>query len=198
MNGPLGFNKPKKQVVERNKFVDAAVRLFATGFYVGYTPGAPGTAGALVGLIIYYTTLRKMNLNGLLLFFVYMGCYLIGSFICTLALEFFTEADYNLIVIDKMLGASIAVSAFPPYVWDQSWERIAVAFFIYRLWDIAKIFPLRHLEKLHKGFGVMADDVGGGIITLFFVGLLSAKGLTGTPDMSIFDLAGWTVVVPRK
>jgi phosphatidylglycerophosphatase A len=186
--GPLGFRAQKKEKPPRNRFVDGAVRFFATGCYIGYTPVIPGTAGAAIGVLLFYTTLLKMKLNPLYYFFVYLVCFLIGSFICTLAVEAFTEADHNLIVVDKMLGAAIAVSHFPPDVWQLCWQRVLVAFLVYRLWEIAKIFPLGPLSKLAKGWGVMADDVAGGIIALVITMYL--------PDR-FWEMFGWTLPLKK-
>ncbi|MBI4863143.1 MAG: phosphatidylglycerophosphatase A [Candidatus Riflebacteria bacterium] len=182
MNGL--YKSAKKEAPPRNQFVDSAVRLFASGFYAGYVPAMPGTAGALLGILVYMTTLLKMNLKPLELFFIYLVLYLIGSFICTLALEVFTEADQSLIVVDKILGGMIAVTAFAPAVWTHAWPRLATAFLIYRLWEIAKFFPLKNVEKLPKGFGVMSDDVVGALIALL---------ITFYIPESLWDNLGWSV-----
>jgi phosphatidylglycerophosphatase A len=169
VQGVLGYKGPKKEAPPRNTFVDGVAGFFATCCYVGYTPVIPGTAGAAVGVFLYYAILLKLKLNPLILFFVYLAVFLFGGFICTLAMDAFTEADHNLIVIDKALGAAIAVSAFSPEVWQHAPARVGAAFLIFRLWEIVKIFPLGPLSKLHKGWGMMSDDVAGGIIALCLV-----------------------------
>jgi len=188
MNG-LYKTQKKKEAPPRNHFVDAVVRFFASGFYAGYVPVIPGTTGAALGVLVYMTILLRMDLKPILLFFVYLGFYLVGAFISTLALDVYTEADYNVIVIDKMLGAMIAVSGFSSAVWQHALPRVFVAFMVYRLWEIAKLFPLRPLEKLPKGLGVMADDVAGGIIALL-IGIYM-------PDR-IWDTFGWTLPVVKR
>lgn len=188
MNGL--YKTTKKEAPPRNQFVDSVVRFFASGFYSGYVPAIPGTTGAALGVLIYQVTLLKMHLKPLELFLVYLVLYLIGAFLAMLAVETFTEADHNLIVIDKMLGGMIAVSAFSPAVWNHAFGRVVVAFAIYRLWEIAKWFPLRPLEKLPKGFGVMADDVAAAIIALV---------ITLHMPPNVWDSLGWTLppVTPK-
>lgn len=168
-HGVLGYKGPKKEAPPRNTFVDGCVALFATGCYIGYTPVIPGTAGSALGVFLYWSILLKLQLNPLILFFVYLGIFLFGGFILSLACESFTEADHNLIVFDKALGAAIAVSSFSPEVWKWAPQRALLAFFIFRIWEIAKIFPLGPLSKMHKGWGMMADDVAAGIIAMTLI-----------------------------
>jgi phosphatidylglycerophosphatase A len=89
-----------------------------------------------------------------------------------------------------MLGGMVAVSAFSPLVWHHAFGRILIAFAIYRLWEIAKWFPLKPLEKLPKGFGLMADDVAAAIIALV---------ITLHMPSNVWDSLGLTlpVVVPK-
>lgn len=185
VQGVLGYKGPKKEAPPRNAFVDNVAIFFATICYVGYTPGAPGTAGAAVGTFLYYAILLKLKLNPLMLFFVYLAVFLFGGFICSLAMNALTEADHNCIVIDKALGAAIAVSAFPREIWDGPWQRVLFAFFLFRVWEIAKIFPLGPLSKLHKGWGMMSDDIAGGIIALALVHF-------AIPE-SVWTSLGWTL-----
>ena len=185
--GVLGYKGPKKEAPPRNAVVDGTVAIFATGCYIGYTPVIPGTAGAALGVFLYYTILLKMHLNPLILFFVYLSIYIFGGFILTLAHESFTEADHNLIVMDKALGAAIAVSSLSPEIWANCPQRAAVAFLIFRLWEIAKVFPLGPLSKLHKGWGMMSDDVCAGIIAMLLVHF-------AIPDW-VWQYFGWVVPV---
>lgn len=188
-HGVLGFKGTKKEAPPRNKFVDQVVVLFATCGYVGYTPGFPGTAGAAFGVFCYYAILLKLKLHPLMLFFVFLSVFIFGGFICTLAHDAMTEADHNLIVIDKALGAAIAVSTFQLNVWNDAFPRILFVFMIFRVWEIVKIFPLGPLSKIHKGWGMMADDVAGGIIALAIVHF-------AVPE-SFWNYVGWTLPNPK-
>src|SRR5688500_9601141 len=99
--GILGYKGQKKEAAPRNAFVDGVVAFFASASYLGYTPGIPGTAGAALGVFLYWSILLKLQLNPLILFFVYLAIFVFGGFICSLAYHSFTEADHNLIVMDK-------------------------------------------------------------------------------------------------
>lgn len=188
--GVLGYKGPKKEKPPRNTVVDTVVAIFSTGCYIGYTPVIPGTAGAALGVFLYWSILLKLQLHPLILFFVYLGIFMLGGFILTLAHDSFTEADHNLIVMDKALGAAIAVSSLSPDIWRYAPQRAFVAFLIYRLWEIPKIFPLGPLSKLHKGWGMMADDVAAGIIAMTLVHF-------AIPEW-VWQYFGWVVPLVKK
>jgi phosphatidylglycerophosphatase A len=183
--GVLGYKGPKKEAPPRNTFVDGVVGAFASAFYLGYTPIIPGTAGAALGVFLYWSILLKLQLNPLILFFLYLAIFIFGGFICTLAMTAFTEADYNLIVMDKALGAAIAVSSIPKDIWTYAFPRVLVAFLIFRLIEITKLFPLNQLTKLPKGWGMMADDVAGGIMALLVIQF-------AIPE-SVWQWFGWVI-----
>src|ERR1051326_1796396 len=98
--GVLGYKGPKKEAPPRNAVVDGVVGAFASAFFLGYTPVIPGTAGSALGVFLYWSILLKLQLNPLILFFVYLAIYIFGGFMCPLAMPAFTAADYNLIVMD--------------------------------------------------------------------------------------------------
>ena len=176
VQGVLGYKGPKKEAPPRNGFVDGVVGAFASAFFLGYTPVIPGTAGAALGVFLYWSVLYKLQLNPLILFFVYMGIFIFGGFMCTLAMQAFTEADYNLIVMDKALGAAIAVSALSPEEWKIG-ARVFIIFLIFRIIETTKLFPLNQLTKIPKGWGMMADDVAGGIMTMLIVKFMIPEGV---------------------
>lgn len=158
--------KKKKVEAPRNRFVDTVVKLFASGCYVGYLPVAPGTFGTLLGVAIYASIFAKMNLHLLAYFFIYLGWFLFGVFLTSLAKDAFKTDEVNIVVFDKMLGGMIAVSAFNQTELSGDLGRVIVTIVIFRLIEVTKIFPLNQLEKLPKGWGQMADDVAGGVMAL--------------------------------
>ena len=62
-------------------------------------------------------------------------------------------------VVDEVLGQWIALGALP--VW--SWQGAVAAFVLFRLFDMTKPWPVRNLESLPGGIGIVADDLGAGI-----------------------------------
>jgi len=63
-------------------------------------------------------------------------------------------------VIDEIAGYLAAMFLAP-----SGWLFIACGFVIFRVFDIVKPWPLKRLQELHGGAGVMLDDVGAGVYT---------------------------------
>jgi len=140
---------------------DRLAVFIATSGGAGFVPKAPGTAGSLVGVGLYLA----IAMAG-------MGAYLPHAIILillagTLAanrVETFWGHDSQRIVIDEVIGQMIAFSLAGAT--QLSWSLIFAGFALFRLFDIVKPFPLRQLERLPGGAGVIADDVGAGLYAL--------------------------------
>lgn len=168
MSHLLGYTrrkKPKAPEVPKTGFFPSMIRFFASGAYSGHFPVAPGTAGSLVGVAIWYT-LARLPLNPFGTFLLLLGFYLFGVWVSTHAERIYCKGDAPVIVIDEILGFLIAASFFTPGRYTNEWRMIVVLFVIYRLLDILKPFPVGRAEKLPAGWGVMTDDVLAGFITL--------------------------------
>jgi phosphatidylglycerophosphatase A len=80
--------------------------------------------------------------------------------------------DPQFVVIDEVAGQLIALIAVP-----LSWKSLLAGFILFRAFDIIKPPPVRQLEALPEGAGIMLDDVGAGICALAVVHLLLRFGL---------------------
>ncbi len=143
----------------------------ATGFGAGYAPRAPGTVGSLVALALWWPA----GLWGLgpyaALVAVAIG---VGVPVTARAARTLGRRDPPMVVWDEVAGMGVALFAVPhQIVW------FAVAFGLFRLFDIVKPFPIARLEALHGGYGIMADDVLAGI----YAALLVQGGLWWTGGM---------------
>jgi phosphatidylglycerophosphatase A len=69
--------------------------------------------------------------------------------------------DPGFVVIDEVAGQMIALIGVP-----LNWKYLLASFILFRAFDIVKPFPLRRLEKLPEGTGIMMDDVGAGLYAL--------------------------------
>ena len=139
-------------------------RLIATGFYTGYAPKAPGTAGSLLGLFLYWAIPVSESVYSVvgiaLLFFAGVGA----------ANRVETETnvhDNQIIVIDEIVGMLITVVFF-----EKSLIWLVVGFVLFRFFDIIKPFPAKASEKLPHGWGVMMDDVVAGIYSALSLRLI--------------------------
>jgi phosphatidylglycerophosphatase A len=72
--------------------------------------------------------------------------------------------DPGFVVIDEVAGQMIALIAAP-----LDWKYLLASFILFRSFDIVKPFPLRRLERLPEGTGIMMDDVGAGLYALVLV-----------------------------
>lgn len=147
-----------------------AVRLFATGLFVGYSPLIPGTAGSLLGLAIY--PLIMVGGTPVLVAAIAV-CFIVGV-AASASMEKYYGEDPPIVVIDEIVGMWISLLFLPPSI-----PLAACAFVLFRIFDTIKPPPARNLESLKHGFGVMTDDVAAGIyanigahlILLLFPGL---------------------------
>ena len=135
--------------------------LIVTTFGAGFSPVAPGTAGAIVGggflwlfhqLQWFSTFPNPLAFIGLIIVVVLLGIY------ATNKLEKEWGKDPSKVVVDELVGFWIAM-VFVPF----SWLNLLLAFGLFRFFDIAKPLGVRKMEQFKGGLGVMADDVLAGI-----------------------------------
>jgi len=142
------------------------ILLLATGFGVGYSPVAPGTLGTLLVIPVYYFF---SNISSPIYEITLIGFFFLSVWISENAEIFFGKKDDQRIVIDEMVGFLITMLWVP-----KATHFIIIGFFLFRLFDILKPFPIRRLEKrLKGGYGVVLDDVMAGVyanIILHLVG----------------------------
>ncbi len=137
-------------------------RFIATFLGIGYSPVAPGTMGALA-LVILYWILPPLSVS--LMIGITVLITLVGVF-CASVIErdsqkkFGTEKgqDPGIIVIDEVAGMLVALIAVPKTI-----HFVIAAFILFRIFDIAKPFPVNKFEKIHSGWGIILDDIMAGV-----------------------------------
>jgi phosphatidylglycerophosphatase A len=140
-----------------NRISKAVILFIAQGAYSGKSPFAPGTAGTMVGVLLY------LLLKGMPLVWYLVVCVLvtgIGVWAAGEAEKLLGKKDAPSIVIDEIAGYLISMILVPSGL-----GYVVAAFFLFRVFDIIKPFPLYRLQDLHGGLGVVIDDVGAGIYT---------------------------------
>jgi phosphatidylglycerophosphatase A len=118
---------------------------------VGWFPIAPGTAGSAVGVVIYLLT-RGWSASAQVA--VLLGITLVGIWAAGVAESELKKQDPGPVVIDEVAGQLLTL-----LLTGVGWKGAIAGFFIFRVFDIVKPFPARRLERLHGGFGIMADDL---------------------------------------
>jgi phosphatidylglycerophosphatase A len=127
------------------------VHFLAFGFGTGRSPVAPGTFGTLVGIPAY---LLLQPLNTYIYVAVVAGLFVVGVWLCHVTEQDLGVHDHPGIVWDEIVGYLITMFMAPT-----GWEWIVLGFFLFRLFDIWKPFPIRQIERcIQGGFGNMLDD----------------------------------------
>ncbi|MGB5157577.1 phosphatidylglycerophosphatase A family protein [Desulfobacterium sp. N47] len=138
-------------------FKDKLVIFLATGFYAGNIPKAPGTIGTIEGLLFcfFLSGVDLLYAAILLALFIVFSIRLAGK-----AEKILKVKDSGSIVIDEIAGIMVTLFGL-------SFNIVSVVsgFFIFRLLDIFKPFPIGSIEKrLTGGTGIVMDDIVAGII----------------------------------
>jgi len=124
----------------------------ATAGYAGWFPIAPGTAGAAVGLALW-AVVRATGGGPAVELAMVAGLLLAGAWAASEAERALGITDPGPVVIDEVMGMVATMVAAP-----LSWPATILGFLLFRLFDIVKPPPARALERLHGGWGIMADD----------------------------------------
>jgi len=138
-----------------NRAARAVILFISQGAYSGRSPIAPGTAGTVVGLLIF---LVMKDLAPVHYLAICVLVFLAGTWTAGRTEVMLGCTDCSSIVIDEIAGYLVAMFMVPT-----GWNFMVAGFFVFRAFDIVKPWPLRRLEKLHGGLGVMLDDIGAGI-----------------------------------
>jgi len=80
--------------------------------------------------------------------------------------------DPQFVVIDEVAGQLVTLIAVP-----LAWKTFLAGFILFRVFDIWKPFPIRRLERLPEGTGIVVDDLGAGLYALAVMHLLMHFGL---------------------
>lgn len=129
--------------------------LLATCGGIGFVGFAPGTFGAVLGAGV---ALGLGRLPVAAEIAAVVGLCLAGIPICTRAAAVLGRGkDPGAIVWDEMAAMPLVLLAVPGSA--RTPFAVAVAFILFRIFDIAKPFPCRRLERLPQGLGIMADDM---------------------------------------
>ncbi len=139
--------------------MSALARLVGTFFYLGYVPKGPGTAGSLGALALawWLHTYEGVPAAG---FAVYALLLLApASWAAGRVAEDIGKKDPQIVVIDEVVGQWIALAGASTLNW-KSWLG---AFLLFRAFDIWKPPPVRQLERVAGGAGIVLDDVMAGI-----------------------------------
>lgn len=133
-----------------------AAKILATVFGIGLFPAAPGTLASVVAALVFKFALHGLAWPLYLLLLVLL--FFAGTAASAVHAAALGRRDPGPIVIDEVCGQLLALAFLPA-----AWVPVAVSFVLFRFFDIIKPGPIRELEKLPGGWGIMADDIGAGL-----------------------------------
>lgn len=133
--------------------------LLGTAFYIGYIPGAPGTYASIATTLAYHGVYRyggrilpELHLS------VLGAVTVLGVLVATQVSRYRGEEDPSVVVIDEVAGQLLTFLFLPVHFWN-----LLLGTLFFRVFDVWKPFPVRQLERLEGGVGIMADDLMAGI-----------------------------------
>jgi phosphatidylglycerophosphatase A len=135
-----------------------AITFLATGAYVGLLPVAPGTFGSALAIPLLLV-LARFHLPAAAVVALIAGFAGLAMIVCQLAGVLYAQADSSKIVLDEVCGMLVAGALIAP-----SAPSLALAFLLFRVFDIVKPFPASYFDRrIKNGIGVVADDLVAGL-----------------------------------
>jgi len=132
------------------------IKSFATVLGVGFLPVAPGTWATVVGVAIAYYSGRNLPAYTILL----LVLLILGIMTTGIVEKQLNQKDPGIVVIDEVVGMMIALWGLPLV-----WPVMICGFFLFRAFDMFKIYPINKLEAQNGGWGIMLDDCMAGVYT---------------------------------
>jgi len=183
---PATDTPPKSTTSDRSAGVSPAVAgasrprapiwatLVATFFGVGRLKPGPGTWGSLATVILLAAASSRIPIatRTWATIIAAAAVTLVGIPAATLVARASGLKDPQFVVIDEVAGQLVALIAVP-----LAWKTFLAGFILFRVFDMWKPFPIRRLERLPEGTGIVVDDLGAGVYALIVMHLLLRFGL---------------------
>lgn len=141
---------------------------YATLGPIGYLP-APGTLATLMTLPVVYYFRSALSIHiymAVVTVVAVVSFFIIKNSLGTLG----NRHDPSEIILDEVVGTFVAFIAVPVTP-----MHILFGFFLFRLFDITKIFGIRNIENLGGAWGILFDDIAAGVVTTLIVCLAWKK-----------------------
>ena len=148
--------------------------LAATFFGAGRLKPGPGTCGSLATVIVWAlaSSLIPPASRTWATIVAAAAVTLIGIPAATRVARAYGSKDPQFVVIDEVAGQLVSLIAVP-----LAWKTFLAGFILFRVFDIWKPFPIRRLERLPEGTGIVVDDLGAGLYAFAVMHLLLHFGV---------------------
>jgi phosphatidylglycerophosphatase A len=136
-----------------------------TWFGAGLLKPGPGTYGSVAAVLLWFAAAHVFQPTWVTLAvgtgLAALAATLVGIPAATIVVREAGREDPGFVVVDEVAGQWIALIAVRP-----DWRHAVLALVLFRLFDIWKPWPIRKLEALPEGTGIMLDDVAAGVLAL--------------------------------
>jgi len=148
--------------------------LIATFFAVGRLKPGPGTWGSLATVLVWKLASSRVPVANRTWATIIAAAAvsLVGIPAATRVARSSGLKDPQFVVIDEVAGQLVALIAVP-----LAWKTFLAGLILFRIFDIWKPFPIRQLERLPEGTGIVVDDLGAGLYALAIMHLLLHFGI---------------------
>jgi phosphatidylglycerophosphatase A len=131
----------------------------SSAFYIGFIPGAPGTYASLVTTLAFFAIFSVTHRIAPMSHIISVCLIsLIGVFVSGETSRNTGIEDPSFVVIDEVAGQLLTFLFLPVNAYN-----LFLGFAAFRIFDMWKPFPIRKLESLPGGVGIMADDLLAGV-----------------------------------
>lgn len=148
--------------------------LIATFFGAGRLRPAPGTWGSLATVLLWWLIASHLPapLHLTVILMLALLAVVVGIPAATLEARGCGKKDPSHVVIDEVAGQLLTLALCPIV-----WQALLAGFILFRAFDIVKPPPVRAMEKLPEGTGIVVDDLGAGVYALIVLQLLLHFGV---------------------
>ncbi|MDZ7696905.1 MAG: phosphatidylglycerophosphatase A [Deltaproteobacteria bacterium] len=140
---------------EKMRFSSRVALILSTWFGSGYAPVAPGTLGTLAAVPLVILVGMLGGGYGLFVLLMVTG---VGIWASNRSRKLLGREDPSQVVIDEVAGYLLTLFLLPI-----NWMTLTAGFFLFRIFDILKPWPVNRAEELKGGFGIVADDLIAGL-----------------------------------
>ena len=142
---------------------------FSEIYPIGKLKYAPGTIASLFTCIIFFYLNKYFQIEILIL--IFFTIFFLSLLSIQIYLKRYGDKDHQSIVIDEFLGQYVALFSIPLFELENNFINIFIIFLLFRFFDISKI-GLKSIEKMPGAYGILFDDILGGIYTIPIIYLI--------------------------
>ena len=147
------------------------VKLIVTFFYIGHAKIAPGSIASLATSLLFYLFAKYLIYHFFII--IILATIFIAFFCISIYTNKLSEKDRSEIVIDEVIGQSIAL--LPLLLFSETTSpdffMCIISLLFFRFFDIVKPYPINKFDKMNNTFGVIFDDILAGVFSALFLTL---------------------------